>query len=175
MWSIHVYLRILWCGSIVLLTIRYFDVAQLTTLTPIIITNFTQILSPECWFESLLFLLLQWNLLKIFSCGTSRIDQIHALVPHKSYPSSHNGQFTFYLSHLCQLGLYIWNIFSQIHIHILGTNNASIFLHQYLNQTQLFPPIIRLLECFLAKHYLHIFLICILQDLHEISSHAGYP
>jgi len=85
--EVQVYLWMLHCGIIVLLT-RFF-VANFTALTPLSLLISCKLSFPSVGLKYLLSLLLHWNLLTKCLCGTSGTDWINALILHKSYPLYH--------------------------------------------------------------------------------------
>jgi hypothetical protein len=81
---VKVYLWMLWCGNIVLLTIRFLC-GKIYYFNPII-------LNPHSWlfiWKYLIFLLLHSSLLTTLSCGSSGIHKIHTLGYCKHYPLYH--------------------------------------------------------------------------------------
>jgi hypothetical protein len=69
--------------NISLMTVRFFDVTEFTTQTPLSLFHVYSHSQLIAW-KSVIPLHFCWNLLKKFSCHALRIDQIQALVPYKS-------------------------------------------------------------------------------------------
>jgi len=69
---------------------RIFDVAVFTIITPLSLPISCKLSFLTIGLKISSSLLFHCNLQITFSCGTLEIDWIHALLPHKSYPSYHH-------------------------------------------------------------------------------------
>jgi hypothetical protein len=76
--------------EICILDNRFFDVTKFTSVTQISLLFSCTLSFPVVGLKSLLYLLLHCSLLTKVSFDTSRIDWIHALVPHRSCPLYHH-------------------------------------------------------------------------------------
>jgi hypothetical protein len=85
--EVQLYLWMLWRGNILLLTVKYFGVAMVTALTSLSFLISRNLSFSIVSLKYLLSLLYHCNLVRKFLYVTSRIDRMHALVPHKSCPS----------------------------------------------------------------------------------------